>query len=1139
MLSVVFSPDAKLLATSADDLSIRIWDPRNGRLLRVIRGNAPMLAFTPGSRRIVSAAGVWDVHSGRLVRTFANRDGTRSLFALSVDGKHQAISDSEGGLFLREIESGKVPIAILTAKRYWVMRFTPNGRNLLAYQVGSGLHRLDANTLDSRALLMPALERDEISEQWDLAVSEDGKWAAFLTFDSTTERRWLHFWDLVARREINRVEFPGGNGIIRMDFSPDGRWLAIFTNYSPIYFYDVPSTRLLFTLHGQRNDPTQSLFKDLAFSPCERRAPSGVCTAWKRILATIGYDFTLRFWELPSGRQMYAELPQAAEVKSLALSPDRRWLAAGDTSGEASVWDFVSGGRTAVLRAESKEVLSLMHLETVAHVAFHPNGRWLSMLAKDQSTYFWDPLRGDQARPPMVADGFVTQVSVTPDGQWMVVNGIGSQILRINLANVAARNQALATNLLSPPAGMPASSMQKAWFEHGFSIVFSDNGKLMAHGTNGPYVGIWDSKDWRKLREIETAFPQARVVALSPDARWLFVADWSEQRMELWDLTSNSAPLVLSGNRGGVNDAKFSPDGKWLAVAAFDSVAVWDVEKAKLLRRFSGSTAYLNSVSFLPCPEPALNGVCPVASPYLFAAGEDAATHIWDFSSGELLARLYSLASASDWLVITPDGLFDGTPGAWRQILWRFRDNLFDVAPVEMFFNEYYRPGLLSELMAGGRPQAPRDIAGVDRRVPHVEVKFPGTPPATPAAERNMTLQVVVRESPPDARHPRGSGARDVRLFRNGALVKHWPRVRSPAAGGNIALEARVAILAGENRFTAYAFNRDNVKSEDAQLIVTGAESLARSPVAHVLAVGVSSYANPEFNLTFAHSDAERFAAAIEFELKRLGKYSAVHTIQLPNENATKQNILTAIESIARTSQPEDSVFLYFSGHGSAAQPRFYFVPHDLGYMGFRDPIAPDGLETIQLHSVSDLDLQRVLEKLDASTIVLVIDACNSGQALEAPELSSSNSNVAKAAQLRRQLFYRGPMNAKGLGQLAYEKGMYVLTGAQSYQAALEVERMGSGLMTYALIFEALTERKAARVSGGQVSLTDWLAYPINQVPKMQKEIMDKGQKANKSISFMDDSKLPLEERGIQRPRLFYRREAESRPPIIAGVKAP
>ena len=38
--------------------------------------------------------------------------------------------------------------------------------------------------------------------------------------------------------------------------------------------------------------------------------------------------------------------------------------------------------------------------------------------------------------------------------------------------------------------------------------------------------------------------------------------------------------------------------------------------------------------------------------------------------------------------------------------------------------------------------------------------------------------------------------------------------------------------------------------------------------------------------------------------------------------------------------------------------------------------------------------------------------------------------------------------DSKGLAQLAYEKGMYILTAAQSYQAAQETSQLGHGLLT-------------------------------------------------------------------------------------------
>ena len=56
-------------------------------------------------------------------------------------------------------------------------------------------------------------------------------------------------------------------------------------------------------------------------------------------------------------------------------------------------------------------------------------------------------------------------------------------------------------------------------------------------------------------------------------------------------------------------------------------------------------------------------------------------------------------------------------------------------------------------------------------------------------------------------------------------------------------------------------------------------------------------------------------------------------------------------------------------------------------------------------------------------------------------------------------------MNSKGLAQLAYEKGMYVLTAAQSFQAAQEVSKLGHGLLTYVLVEEGL---KRAAADGGR-----------------------------------------------------------------------
>jgi uncharacterized caspase-like protein len=57
------------------------------------------------------------------------------------------------------------------------------------------------------------------------------------------------------------------------------------------------------------------------------------------------------------------------------------------------------------------------------------------------------------------------------------------------------------------------------------------------------------------------------------------------------------------------------------------------------------------------------------------------------------------------------------------------------------------------------------------------------------------------------------------------------------------------------------------------------------------------------------------------------------------DQNATKNNILKAIEDLADRVQPENELFVFLASHGTAAQDRFFLIPHDLGYAGSRSAL--------------------------------------------------------------------------------------------------------------------------------------------------------------------------------------------------------
>jgi uncharacterized caspase-like protein len=499
------------------------------------------------------------------------------------------------------------------------------------------------------------------------------------------------------------------------------------------------------------------------------------------------------------------------------------------------------------------------------------------------------------------------------------------------------------------------------------------------------------------------------------------------------------------------------------------------------------------------------------------------------------LLTLISLDDGGEWMVVTPQGLFDGTPVSWNQILWRYNQETFNVAPIEWFFNEFYYPGLLSDIFNGKRPRVAADVSKKDRRQPIVKLSLPSAPaPDAAVATRRVKVKIDVTDAPADKDNPQGTGARDVRLFRNGSLVKVW---HGDVLNGqsSVSLEEEITVTAGPNRLVAYAFNRDNVKSKDAPLVFTGAESLKRKGTAYIIAVGVNEYENPQYNLKYASADARDFGDEVRRRQTQIGDFERVEVVELLDKDATKANILAAIKRLAgdpgppslkagpldtlKRVEPEDTVIIYYAGHGTAQAQRFYLIPHDLGYTGDRTKLTEEGLKTMLAHSISDLELETAVEGLDAGHLLLIIDACNSGQALEAEEKR------------------RGPMNSKGLAQLAYEKGMYILTAAQSFQAALEAAQLGHGYLTYALVEEGLKTPVAdTEPKDGILIAREWLNFATERVPQMQQEKMTQGRGLGLQIAFTEGESgvADPQKRSVQRPRVFYRREMETTPLVIA-----
>jgi hypothetical protein len=81
-------------------------------------------------------------------------------------------------------------------------------------------------------------------------------------------------------------------------------------------------------------------------------------------------------------------------------------------------------------------------------------------------------------------------------------------------------------------------------------------------------------------------------------------------------------------------------------------------------------------------------------------------------------------------------------------------------------------------------------------------------------------------------------------------------------------------------------------------------------------------------------------------------------------------------------------------------------------------------------------------------------------------------------------------MGSRGLGQLAFDKGMRILTATQADNIALENGALKQGLLTYALIKDGVEAKQADfNPEDKTIKLSELLQYGVIRVPKLYEEI--------------------------------------------------
>jgi WD40 repeat protein len=601
--SLVWTPDGKSLAACDAGKVVCFWDSATGKEQHRIEPRGDIIftfALAPDGKTLATgglrgaAIRLWDVATGRELRPLAGDLKGISCVRFSPDGKVLAASPFDAGVIrLWDVNSGQERCR-LEGHTGWITSivFLPDGKTLISASIDGFIRWWDTGTgREVRGLNTGQRTR------FHLAASPDSKRLATWLSPGV-----LYLWDAVTGAEVSRIEVGKEGGLGPLCFSPDSltlacshgsgrrgshtRFLAAATGRELRRWEDGGASQLAISPDGKtlaqvtsgrirlRDAVTGELVGTAPGLPehvtSVRFAPDG------RSLLTSCQGGQSAFWDSLTGRPLAAFRPPpegfagpADMLLGAALSADGRKAALVDARGVLQVWEPITG--KSLCRIAGPPVGE-------DQADFSPDGRAVVVKHRDNVIRVWDAETGKlrAALPQFGQLRFPHPHAFSPDGALLAVapGSLDRSVIR----------------LWDTATGQPRGEL--AWQDGGTidCLAFAGDGKLLvtAHsasismdmgardGAAEPSLRVWDLGERRQVRFSPLPSGWVRAMALSPDGRTLAVA--AGDTILLYEPASGQVRGRYPGHRDGVWSLAFSPDGRLLASGSLDYTAlVWDV----------------------------------------------------------------------------------------------------------------------------------------------------------------------------------------------------------------------------------------------------------------------------------------------------------------------------------------------------------------------------------------------------------------------------------------------------------------------------------------------------------------------------------------------------------------------------------
>jgi len=404
---------------------------------------------------------------------------------------------------------------------------------------------------------------------------------------------------------------------------------------------------------------------------------------------------------------------------------------------------------------------------------------------------------------------------------------------------------------------------------------------------------------------------------------------------------------------------------------------------------------------------------------FAVAALGDGTIRWYRTDNGREVMALFVHPDGTRWVLWTPEGFYDASPGADALIGYHLNggpDHDGEFVRVDQLAKLFYRPDLLSEaLKSDSEKRMQAELA----RIGNVsDVLRSGLPPEIASlspletdSDGSFTLQFRVVN--------RGGGIGRIVYRIDGAEITGRPV--GPPTGSQDTVARQFDLPPGRHTVSTAVYNGLNqVESRSISTVVNVKQGQER-PALYVVAVGISKYRDHSLDggVQFAAGDAKLIAAQLKRE--GTGLFRDVFPYVLQDGDANRDNIETTVTEVAGRIQPNDEFVLYLAGHGTVIDGEYTFVPWNALYT------SSDALHE---QSLTEERLQALLKKIPANKTLLLLDTCSAGAAI-----SGRAPNVEKGS----------------IERLSKLTGRATIAASSTDQMALEGYQ-GHGVFTYAVL---------------------------------------------------------------------------------------